>query len=190
MTMMMLIIAYNVFYFVIIIYMPTTQKLYFYLNASDGQPIEWWRKRDIDVTLWWITNKVTVIVHDEPQEKVSKYWNTYYVWWQVIIPGLSSNVLLFYSHKYGYSNNKIWEWSNEISINLYRETQSFKSIRSGEVYNLNEVNYKIMFKYEEEDFKLPESSIETTFGNEQKENTETSKEKTSKSGNNYEDLPF
>lgn len=130
----------------------TTQKIYVKLNATDAEAVEWWNKWNVDVTLWGVTNTIAVIVNNKPEVRTSKSsWNEYLVWGQIIVPGLSSNVLLFHSKEYNYSNAKIWEWDNEIRINLYNDEDDFKSARGWPAKKEwpSAPSYKLMFKYEE-----------------------------------------
>lgn len=131
----------------------TTKKIYVKLSPADAQPVEWWKKWDVNVTLWGVTNKISIIVNNKPEQRTSKAWNTFLVWGQIIVPGLSSNVILFYSQEYNYSNAKIWEWDSEIRINLYNDEDDFKSARGWPAKKEWSLwaGYKLMFKYEEQD---------------------------------------
>ena len=166
----------------------TTKKIYVNLNAADAQPVEWWNKWDIDVTLWGVTNKISVIVNHKPEVRVSKTsWNEYLVWGQIIVPGLSSNVILFYSKEYNYSNAKIWEWNSEIRINLYSNDGDFRSARWWPWTSKSSwKNYKLMFKYEEEDDNWDKEFDFWTW-----EDITPKKEPViSVKSTNYENLPF
>jgi hypothetical protein len=57
----------------------STQKIYVSLDGSKATRENETSSWKVDVTLWGITNSITVIAYDKPEKKVSKAGNDYFV---------------------------------------------------------------------------------------------------------------